>query len=81
MDEWIDSGCAEKIKNILKIPLIGIGSGRKCDGQIRVIYDIFNVSFNGRPGFMKDQKSHKHPLKDILMGYLKSMKNNINWKL
>ena len=76
--ECIDNRCAEKISNILKIPLIGIGSGSKCDGQIRVIYDIFNISFNGKPGFLKDQESQKNPLKDILIGYLKSMKNNIN---
>ena len=70
--ECIDKRCAEKISNILKIPLIGIGSGSKCDGQIRVIYDIFDISFNGAPGFMNNSKSKNNPVKDLLMGYIES---------
>ena len=70
--ECIHSKCARKIKNILKIPLIGIGSGKDCDGQIRVIYDIFDISFNGAPGFMNNSKSKNNPVKDLLMGYIES---------
>ena len=73
--ECIDKICASKIKNSLKIPVIGIGSGNDCDGQIRVIYDIFNMSFNGSPGFMNRKKSVKNPLKDLLVNYIKLTKD------
>ena len=73
--ECIDKICASKIKNSLKIPVIGIGSGNDCDGQIRVIYDIFNMSFNGSPGFMNRKRSVKNPLKDLLVNYIKLTKD------
>ena len=73
--ECIDNICASKIKTALKIPVIGIGSGNDCDGQIRVIYDIFNMSFNGAPGFMNRKGSWKNPLKDLLSNYIKLTKN------
>jgi len=73
--ECIHSICAKKIKNILKIPLIGIGSGKHCDGQVRVIYDIFNISFNGAPGFMRNMKSKYKSIRDLLDDYVKSTKN------
>lgn len=73
--ECIDNICASKIKTALKIPVIGIGSGNDCDGQIRVIYDIFNMSFNGAPGFMNRKGSWKNPLKDLLSDYIKLTKN------
>ena len=72
--ECIHSHCARSIKNILKIPLIGIGSGKNCDGQIRVIYDIFDISFNGAPGFMKNSKLKHNPIKDLLINYVESTK-------
>ena len=73
--ECINNMCASKIKNILKIPVIGIGSGNDCDGQIRVIYDIFNMSFNGSPGFMNRKRSVKNPLKNLLKNYIKLTKD------
>ena len=76
--ECIDGNCAKKIRNILKIPLIGIGSGNNCDGQVRVIYDLFNISFNGSPGFMNNKKLKKNPLKDVLMDYIKLTKKYLS---
>ena len=73
--ECIDKTCASKIKNTLKIPVIGIGSGNDCDGQIRVIYDIFNMSFNGSPGFLNRKGSVKNPFKDLLVNYVKLTKD------
>ena len=72
--ECIDGNCAKKLRNMLKIPIIGIGSGNNCDGQVRVIFDIFNISFNGSPGFMSNKRIKKNPFKDMLMDYIKSTK-------
>ena len=76
--ECIDGNCAKKIRNMLKIPLIGIGSGNNCDGQVRVIYDLFNISFNGSPGFMNNKRIKKNPFKDILIDYIKSTKKFVS---
>ncbi len=38
--ELVEASVAESISRALKIPTIGIGSGRGCDGQILVIHDL-----------------------------------------
>ena len=68
--ECIDSKCAKRIMDLLTIPLIGIGSGNYCDGQIRVMYDLFGVSFNGTPKFMESKSYNSNPLKNILSKYV-----------
>ncbi len=47
--ECIPEDLAEKITNKLEIPTIGIGSGRKCDGQIQVFHDVLGYSPNKPP--------------------------------
>ena len=47
--ECIPGELAEKITNALKIPTIGIGSGKKCDGQIQVFHDILGYSADRPP--------------------------------
>lgn len=45
--ECIEEEIAKQITKTLKIPTIGIGSGKYCDGQIQVVHDIlgFNPDF------------------------------------
>jgi len=68
--ECIDSATAKIISKTLDIPVIGIGSGKNCDGQIRVIYDLFNISFNGMPGFINQNNSQPNHIKKILDKYI-----------
>ena len=68
--ECIDEKVAKKISKNLHIPVIGIGSGKSCDGQIRVIYDLFEISFNGIPGFLKSKNKKLNPIKKIIEKYI-----------
>ena len=43
---------AKKITQQIKVPTIGIGASKECDGQILVIDDIIGIS-NFRPKFVK----------------------------
>ncbi|MEN8260125.1 MAG: 3-methyl-2-oxobutanoate hydroxymethyltransferase [Pseudomonadota bacterium] len=53
--ECVPAGLAEKISVSLTIPVIGIGAGIHCDGQVLVLYDILGVGGGGRrPRFCKD---------------------------
>ncbi len=72
--ECITDEVAQKITNLLSIPVIGIGSGNKCDGQIRVIYDIFGLSFNGMPGFLKKTQKKVNVLENIISKYINNTK-------
>ena len=49
----IDASLAGTIAESLKIPLIGIGSGPLCDGQILVSNDLLGFSTQKVPPFVK----------------------------
>ena len=50
--EHVPSNLSSEIRNKLKIPIIGIGAGDDCDGQIRVTADILGLS-EKQPPFAK----------------------------
>lgn len=49
--EMVDAHVAEEITNTLSIPTIGIGAGKKTDGQVLVINDLFKLGPNTPPKF------------------------------
>lgn len=51
--EGIPEKLAEEITSTLKIPTIGIGAGKKTDGQVLVIYDLLGMDANFNPSFLK----------------------------
>ena len=50
--EHIPDSLAEQITNNLRIPVIGIGAGSNCDGQIRVTADLLGLN-DKQPPFCK----------------------------
>lgn len=52
--ECVPASLAEKISQALKIPVIGIGAGVNCDGQVLVLYDMLNIGYGKRPRFSKN---------------------------
>lgn len=50
--EHIPEEIASRIKKNLKIPVIGIGAGNQCDGQVRVTADLLGLS-KEQPPFAK----------------------------
>lgn len=52
--ECVPSELAARITAQAKIPVIGIGAGAQCDGQILVLYDILGVSAGRIPKFSKN---------------------------
>ncbi len=51
--EMLDSGCAAALTGELEVPMIGIGCGPDCDGQILVCNDLLGYSVKKVPGFVK----------------------------
>jgi 3-methyl-2-oxobutanoate hydroxymethyltransferase len=51
--ECVPAEIAEKIRAALKIPVIGIGAGRGCDGQILVTHDLLGLFDDFKPHFVK----------------------------
>ncbi len=50
--EMVDQQIAAEITQMLRIPTIGIGSGRSCDGQVLVMHDLLGL-FENAPSFAK----------------------------
>ncbi|MCF7987296.1 MAG: 3-methyl-2-oxobutanoate hydroxymethyltransferase [Methylovulum sp.] len=52
--ECVPAKLAKEISLQLAIPVIGIGAGIDCDGQILVLHDVLNIGLAKRPRFSKD---------------------------
>jgi 3-methyl-2-oxobutanoate hydroxymethyltransferase len=51
--ECIPEDLAKKITETIKIPTIGIGAGKYCDGQVLVINDMLGMDENFNPKYVK----------------------------
>ena len=52
--ECVPAALAREISAQLSIPVIGIGAGVDCDGQVLVLYDMLDIGIVKRPRFSKN---------------------------
>lgn len=52
--ECVPALLAKQISQQLDVPVIGIGAGVDCDGQVLVMQDMLNISLRKHPRFVKD---------------------------
>ena len=72
--ECVPQALAAKITRALDIPVIGIGAGADCDGQILVLYDILDISIGLRPKFSKSFMASSSSIEDAVQQYVKAVK-------
>ena len=73
--ECVPESLAAKITDALDIPVIGIGAGADCDGQILVLYDILDISFGIRPKFSKNFMASSGSIEEAIQQYVSAVKN------
>ena len=73
--EHIPGEIAFQLKQHLTIPVIGIGAGNDCDGQVRVTADILGLSIE-QPPFAKPLFAGRELCIDVLKKWIKS--TNLN---
>jgi 3-methyl-2-oxobutanoate hydroxymethyltransferase len=73
--ECVSEKTGLEISSILKIPVIGIGSGKFCDGQILVLYDLLGISFNGIPKFFNKSYFKINNFKNRVKKFIKNSKS------
>ena len=72
--ECVVEDLAKKITNNVKVPTIGIGSSKYCDGQILVTDDMIGMS-NFRPKFVKQYSKVNKIIEKSVKSYCNDVKN------
>jgi len=72
--ECIPSLLAAEISENLSIPVIGIGAGAACDGQVLVLYDMLNIGVGNRPRFSKNFMIEAGSIENAVKAYHQAVK-------
>ena len=73
--ECVPAALAKTITESVNIPIIGIGAGVDCDGQILVSYDMLDITFGRRPKFSKDFMAETGNIAAAVSAYVNAVKN------
>jgi 3-methyl-2-oxobutanoate hydroxymethyltransferase len=77
--EAIPSELAQKVTQNSKVPTIGIGAGKNCDGQVLVLQDILGLSTKA-PSFSKNYLSEdkqNYTIEAAIKSYVQEVKQQI----
>ncbi len=72
--ECVPAVLGKNIANQLSIPVIGIGAGVDCDGQVLVLYDILDIGVSHRPRFSKNYLQNASSVAEAISNYIKEVK-------
>jgi 3-methyl-2-oxobutanoate hydroxymethyltransferase len=72
--ECIPSDLAKVISEQIKIPTIGIGAGRDCDGQVLVSYDMLGITSGRQPRFVRNFLNSHDSISAAVKSYIKEVK-------
>ncbi len=74
--ECVPSSLASQISTKLTIPVIGIGAGADCDGQVLVLYDMLGIGTNKRPRFSKNFMLEVTDINSAIYAYHQAVKQS-----
>ncbi|HCC81156.1 MAG TPA: 3-methyl-2-oxobutanoate hydroxymethyltransferase, partial [Methylophaga sp.] len=66
---------AKIISEALTIPVIGIGAGADCDGQVLVLHDMLGITPGKRPRFSHDFLADSGHIPAAISRYVEAVKN------
>ncbi len=72
--ECVPTALAAEISRLLTIPVIGIGAGPGCDGQVLVLYDMLGITPGKVPSFCRDFLKGAGSIAGALADYVKAVK-------
>jgi len=73
--ESIPVSLATEITRAVAIPVIGIGAGPGCDGQVLVLYDMLGITPGKRPKFAKDFMTGQPHIQAAVASYVEAVKS------
>ncbi len=71
--ECVPVSLAQQISQALEIPVIGIGAGRECDGQVLVLHDMLGISPRA-PKFSQDFIGDGATIPQAIAAYVQGVK-------
>jgi 3-methyl-2-oxobutanoate hydroxymethyltransferase len=74
--EKIPAQLAKEVTESLHIPVIGIGAGRYCDGQVLVMHDMLGINTDFKPKFLRQYLNIHEQATQAINNYIKDVRNN-----
>jgi len=71
--EIVPKTIATEIALNLKIPVIGIGAGNGCDGQVLVINDLLGMNPSFKPKFVRKYANLHEVISEAVSTYIKDV--------
>lgn len=74
--ECIPETLARQITSNSSIPVIGIGAGQDCDGQILVLHDVLGITRGVTPKFAKNFLADTHDIPSAISAFVNAVKSS-----
>jgi len=72
--ECVPAALADRITAATELPVIGIGAGTGCDGQVLVLYDMLGITPGKRPRFSRDFLADRGGVQAAVEEYVRAVK-------
>lgn len=73
--EGVPATLGTRVTAALSIPVIGIGAGPHCDGQVLVLHDMLGITPGKRPKFSKDFLAGRGSVADAIAAYAEDVRS------
>ncbi|MDR6942662.1 3-methyl-2-oxobutanoate hydroxymethyltransferase [Mucilaginibacter pocheonensis] len=74
--EKIPAKLAKEVTESVQIPIIGIGAGQYCDGQVLVIHDMLGINKGFKPRFLRQYANLYEQMNEAIKNYIGDIKSN-----
>ena len=74
--EKIPALLAKEVAETVNIPVIGIGAGKYCDGQVLVMHDMLGINTEFKPRFLRQYLNLHETITQAVQHYIKDVKSN-----
>ncbi|MEP7187366.1 MAG: 3-methyl-2-oxobutanoate hydroxymethyltransferase [Rhodanobacter sp.] len=75
--EGVPVALGRRVTEALAIPVIGIGAGPDCDGQVLVIHDMLGITPGKRPKFSKDFLAGRDSVAAAIAAYADDVRSGV----
>lgn len=75
--ECVPAQLAKQVTEAVDIPVIGIGAGGDCDGQVLVLYDMLGITPGKRPRFSHDFVADTGSIPSAVAKYVQDVKAGV----